>query len=252
MQEKKEIIEHVQELRKRVLFVTYFFVAALLIGFYFAKPLVHYLQNAPWLEMTEMHAFNVTDPLRIYLTMIVIIAFILVLPVILYQFWAFVSPGLYEKERQVTLIYIPIAFILMIIGMVFSYFIVVPYIVKFTFSLSVEMGIVTTIGINDYFGFLVRTVLPFGIIFQMPILVLFMTQLGIITPMFLKKNRKYAYFILFVLAAIIAPPDVMTHFLLTLPMILLYEISITVSKVGYRRYLKAEEQALKETLKGDE
>lgn len=252
MQEKKEIIEHVQELRKRVLFVTYFFVAALLIGFYFAKPLVHYLQNAPWLEMTEMHAFNVTDPLRIYLTMIVIIAFILVLPVILYQFWAFVSPGLYEKERQVTLIYIPIAFILMIIGMVFSYFIVVPYIVKFTFSLSVEMGIVTTIGINDYFGFLVRTVLPFGIIFQMPILVLFMTQLGIITPMFLKKNRKYAYFILFVVAAIIAPPDVMTHFLLTLPMILLYEISITVSKVGYRRYLKAEEQALKETLKGDE
>lgn len=252
MQEKKEIIEHVQELRKRVLFVTYFFVAALLIGFYFAKPLVHYLQNAPWLEMTEMHAFNVTDPLRIYLTMIVIIAFILVLPVILYQFWAFVSPGLYEKERQVTLIYIPIAFILMIIGMVFSYFIVVPYIVKFTFNLSVEMGIVTTIGINDYFGFLVRTVLPFGIIFQMPILVLFMTQLGIITPMFLKKNRKYAYFILFVLAAIIAPPDVMTHFLLTLPMILLYEISITVSKVGYRRYLKAEEQALKETLKGDE
>lgn len=252
MQEKKEIIEHVQELRKRVLFVTYFFVAALLIGFYFAKPLVHYLQNAPWLEMTEMHAFNVTDPLRIYLTMIVIIAFILVLPVILYQFWAFVSPGLYEKERQVTLIYIPIAFILMIIGMVFSYFIVVPYIVKFTFSLSVEMGIVTTIGINDYFGFLVRTVLPFGIIFQMPILVLFMTQLGIITPMFLKKNRKYAYFILFVVAAIIAPPDVMTHFLLTLPMILLYEISITVSKVGYRRYLKAEEQALKETLKEDE
>ena len=106
MQEKKEIIEHVQELRKRVLFVTYFFVAALLIGFYFAKPLVHYLQNAPWLEMTEMHAFNVTDPLRIYLTMIVIIAFILVLPVILYQFWAFVSPGLYEKERQVTLIYL--------------------------------------------------------------------------------------------------------------------------------------------------
>ena len=252
MQEKKARIEHVQELRKLVLFVTYFFVAALLIGFYFAKPLVHYLQNAPWLEMTEMHAFNVTDPLRIYLTMIVIIAFILVLPVILYQFWAFVSPGLYEKERQVTLIYIPIAFILMIIGMVFSYFIVVPYIVKFTFNLSVEMGIVTTIGINDYFGFLVRTVLPFGIIFQMPILVLFMTQLGIITPMFLKKNRKYAYFILFVLAAIIAPPDVMTHFLLTLPMILLYEISITVSKVGYRRYLKAEEQALKETLKGDE
>ena len=251
MHEKKEIMEHVEELRKRVLFTSYFFIAALFVGFYFAKPLVNYLQHAPWLDMTEMHAFNVTDPLRIYLTMIVIIAFIIILPVVLYQFWAFVSPGLYEKERQVTLIYIPIAFLLMLLGMVFAYYIIVPYIVKFTFSLSIEMGIVSTIGINDYFGFLVRTVLPFGIIFQMPILVLFATQLGIITPMFLKKNRKYAYFILFVVAALIAPPDVMTHFLLTLPMILLYEISISVSKIGYRRYLKAEEAALKQSLEED-
>jgi sec-independent protein translocase protein TatC len=147
------------------------------------------------------------------------------------------------------LLYIPIAMVLMLIGMAFSYFIVVPYIIQFTFELSLEMGIETTIGINEYFGFLFRTVLPFGVIFQLPVVVLFLTQLGIITPMFLKQNRKYAYFIMFVLAALIAPPDFMTHLLLTVPMIILYEISIYVSKVGYRRYLKAEQQLLEDELK---
>ena len=189
-----------------------------------------------------------TDPLKIYLIVIVIIAFIIILPVIMYQLWSFITPGLYENERKVTLLYIPVVVILLLIGMAFSYFIVVPYIIKFTFDLSVEMGIETTIGINQYFGFLFRTILPFGFIFQMPVLTLFLTQLGIITPMFLKKNRKYAYFIMFVLAAIIAPPDIMTHLLLTVPMIILYEISIHISKIGYRRYLKAEQQQLEDEI----
>ena len=227
----------------------YFFVAALFVGFFFSKPLIYRMQNAPWTENIQMHAFQVTDPLRIYLVVIVIIAFIIILPVILYQLWAFIAPGLYEKERKVTLSYIPIAMVLLLLGMSFAYFIVVPYIIGFTFDLSFEMGIETTIGINEYFAFLFRTVLPFGVIFQLPVIVLFLTQLGIITPMFLKKNRKYAYFIMFVLAALIAPPDLMTHLLLTVPMIILYEISIYVSKIGYRRYLKAEQQLLEDELK---
>src|SRR5699024_9518142 len=131
-----------------------------------------------------------------------------------------------------TLSYIPIVMVLMLTGMAFSYFIVVPYIVQFTFDLSAEMGIATTIGINQYFGFLFRTVLPFGVIFQMPILILFLTQLGMITPMFLKKNRKYSYFILFIIAAVIAPPDFMTHIILTIPMILLYEVRSEERRVG--------------------
>lgn len=249
MDEEREFTEHFDELRKRILTVMYFFVAALFVGFFFSKPLIYRMQNAPWTENIQMHAFQVTDPLRIYLVVIVIIAFIIILPVILYQLWAFITPGLYEKERKVTLSYIPIAMVLLLLGMSFAYFIVVPYIIGFTFDLSFEMGIETTIGINEYFAFLFRTVLPFGVIFQLPVIVLFLTQLGIITPMFLKKNRKYAYFIMFVLAALIAPPDLMTHLLLTVPMIILYEISIYVSKIGYRRYLKAEQQLLEDELK---
>ncbi|WP_271402458.1 twin-arginine translocase subunit TatC [Salinicoccus roseus] len=249
--EKKEFTEHLEELRKRLVIVMYFFVGALIIGFLLSKPLIYQMQNAPWAESIQMHAFQVTDPLKIYLLVIVIIGLVVVLPVIMYQLWAFVAPGLYGNERKLTLSYIPIVMILMLIGMAFGYFVLVPYIIQFTFDLSEEMGIETTIGINQYFGFLFRTVLPFGVIFQMPILVLFLTQLGLLTPMFLKKNRKYAYFILLVIAALIAPPDLMTHIMLTIPMIVLYEISIYISKIGYRRHLKAEQKAIEESLDSD-
>lgn len=250
-EEKKDIMEHLDELRRRLLIVMYFFLAALIVGFFLSQPLIYQMQNAPWTANIQMHAFQVADPIKIYIMVIIIIAFVIILPVILYQLWAFIAPGLYSNEQKLTLSYIPIVMILMLIGMAFSYFIVVPYIVRFTFDLSAEMGIATTIGINQYFGFLFRTVLPFGFIFQMPILVLFLTQLGMITPMLLKKNRKYAYFALFIIAAIIAPPDFMTHILLTIPMILLYEISIIISKYGYKRYLKAEQKALEESLDED-
>ena len=249
--EKKEFTEHLEELRKRLLIVMYFFVGALIIGFFLSKPLIYQMQNAPWAESIQMHAFQVTDPLKIYLLVIVIIGLVVVLPVIMYQLWAFVAPGLYGNERKLTLSYIPIVMILMLIGMAFGYLVIVPYIIQFTFDLSEDMGIETTIGINQYFGFLFRTVLPFGVIFQMPILVLFLTQLGLLTPMFLKKNRKYAYFILLVIAALIAPPDLMTHIMLTIPMIVLYEISIYISKIGYRRHLKAEQKAIEESLDSD-
>lgn len=250
-EEKKDIMEHLDELRKRLLIVMYFFLAALIVGFFLSQPLIYQMQNAPWTGDIQMHAFQVADPLKIYIMVIIIIAFVIILPVILYQLWAFISPGLYSNEQKLTLSYIPIVMILMLTGMAFSYFIVVPYIVQFTFDLSANMGIETTIGINQYFGFLFRIVLPFGVIFQMPILVLFLTQLGMITPMFLKQNRKYAYFILFIIAAIIAPPDFMTHIILTIPMILLYEISIVISKYGYKRYLKAEQKAIEESLDED-
>ena len=250
-EEKKDIMEHLDELRKRLLIIMYFFLAALIVGFFLSQPLIYQMQNAPWTTNIQMHAFQVADPIKIYIMIIIIIAFVIILPVILYQLWAFIAPGLYSNEQKLTLSYIPIVMVLMLIGMAFSYFIVVPYIVQFTFDLSAEMGIATTIGINQYFGFLFRTVLPFGVIFQMPILVLFLTQLGMITPMFLKKNRKYAYFILFIIAAIIAPPDFMTHIILTIPMILLYEVSIVISKYGYRRYLKAEQKAIEESLEED-
>lgn len=236
------IIEHIDELRKRLMVIVVFFVLALVGSFFIAKPLIHYLQYTEEAKSLTLNAFSVTDPIMIYLKVIVIVAFILISPVLSYQLWSFISPGLHERERKVTLSYIPFGFILFLVGISFSYFILFPYVMKFTMSLANELEITQTLGINEYFNFLIQITIPFGIIFQMPIVTLFLTRLGMVTPDFLVKIRKYAFFVLFVIAAIITPPDLFSHLFVTVPLFLLYEISIVISRFGYRKFLKAEQQ----------
>ena len=246
--EQRELSEHIQELRNRVILVLVVFVIALMGSLFFAKPIIEYLQHIEIAEHFNLHAFKVIDPIRIYLSVSIVIAFIIVSPLIMYQTWAFVSPGLHEKEQKATLSYIPFAILLLLLGILFGFYVVVPLVIRFTTLLSADMGIETTIGINEYFSFLFQMTIPFGLIFQFPIVLLFLTRLGIVTPMILRKYRKYAYFILFVVASFIAPPDIMTHVLVTLPLIVLYEISILIARIGYKKRLKAEEQALLDEL----
>lgn len=241
------VVEHLEELRSRLMIIGYFLIAGTVVGFIFVKPVTRFLTDDIPKEI-PLNYFKVTDPLSVYITVIMVIAFIIISPVILYQLWAFVSPGLHPKERRVTLSYIPISIILFLIGLSFSYFVLFPYVVQLTVKLGAEMGLQNMIGIREYFNELFKFTLPFGFVFQLPILLLFLTRLGVVTPMFLKKNRKYAYFLLMVFAAVIAPPDTMTYIIFTLPMILLYEISIQISKVGYRQYLRAEQALIEDEL----
>jgi sec-independent protein translocase protein TatC len=98
------------------------------------------------------------------------------------------------------------------------------------------------IGINEYFHFLFQLTVPFGFLFQLPVVMLFLTRLGIITPMFMGKMRRYAYFVLFVIAALITPPDIVSHLMVTVPLFVLYELSIWISKIGYKKVLEAEQK----------
>ena len=236
------IIEHIDEMRKRLIVVVGFFIAAILGSFFLAKPLIHFLQVDGEAENITLNAFNVIDPIMIYFKVIIFIAVILISPVIMYQFWAFISPGLHERERQATLSYIPFAFLLSIGGIAFAYLVLLPYVMRFMMNLSADLGIVQTIGINEYFNFLFQLTIPFGIIFQLPIVLLFLTRLGILNPTQLVAIRKYAYFTLFVIAAFITPPDLFSHLFVTVPLFLLYEVSIIISRFGYRKYLKAEQR----------
>jgi sec-independent protein translocase protein TatC len=236
------IIEHIDEIRKRLMVIVVFFVVAVAGSFFIAKPIIQFLQNDVVAEDITLNAFNVLDPIMIYLKVIIFIAVIIISPVIMYQLWAFISPGLHETERRATLNYIPFTFLLFIGGISFSYFVLLPYVMKFMMNLSTDLDITQTIGINEYFSFLFQLLIPFGIIFQLPIVLLFLTRLGILDPATLVKIRKYAYFTLFVIAAFITPPDLFSHLFVTVPLFALYEISIFISRFGYRKYLKAEKQ----------
>ncbi|MGE8207112.1 twin-arginine translocase subunit TatC [Heyndrickxia sp. NPDC080065] len=239
-QKNMTIFEHISELRKRLLIIVVFFILAVIISFFLSQPLIRFLQTSDLAKNLTMNAFRLTDPFKVYMDMTVYLAIVIILPVILYQLWAFISPGLYEKERKITLSYIPIAVLLFLAGVAFSYFVLFPMIIQFMMKLSAQMDINTVIGINEYFSFLFQITMPFGLLFELPIVILFLTRLGIITPMFLKKIRKYAYFFLVVLSAFITPPDVMSQIVVGVPLMILYEVSIWVSKIGYRKLKAAE------------
>ncbi|WP_088008889.1 twin-arginine translocase subunit TatC [Indiicoccus explosivorum] len=238
------LVEHIEELRKRLAIIVVFFLLALVVSFFLSGPLIEYLQFNDHAEDLELNAFKITDPLKIYLEVMLILAAVIISPVILYQVWAFVSPGLHENERKVTLSYIPFSMLLFLGGVAFGYFILFPYAIGFMLRISESLEIVETIGITEYFTFLFQMTLPFGAVFQLPVLMLFLTRLGVLTPMQMIQLRKYAYFILIVIAAFVTPPDIISHLMVTVPLLLLYEASIVIAKVGYRKHLKAEQQQI--------
>lgn len=242
------VLEHILELRKRIIFILVFFLFAFAGGIVLAKPAILYLQNTKEAAQFNLNVFRVTDPLMIYLEMAFVIACILTFPFLLYQVWAFVAPGLLEKERKVTLSYIPLAILLFLTGVVFSYFILFPYVLLFTTKISEQIHVTQVIGINEYFHFLYQLTLPFGFLFQLPVIILFLTRLEIISPQLLKKIRKYAYLILLIVAALITPPDVISQIIVVLPLIVLYEISIWIAKIGTRKREKAEKEQRRESV----
>lgn len=236
---------HLEELRRRLFVVLAFFIVALITGFFISSPLITLLQQAPEARDLPMNAFKMTDPLRIFMTFTFAIGLVLIFPVVLYQLWAFVKPGLHEKEQKATLAYIPIAFVLFLVGVAFAYFVLFPFILSFMSTMADRLNITEQYGINEYFAFLFQLILPFGALFQLPVVVMFLTRIGLLTPDFLRTIRKYAYFLLLVIAGFITPPDLFSHLMVTVPLLLLYEFSIWLSKLTYRKYKLTEDVALK-------
>ncbi len=241
------VIEHIEELRKRLFICAIFFVLALVGSFYVAEPIIKFIQHTGEHEQhLTLNAFNVGDPLTVYLEVTFIVALIITSPIILYQLWAFITPGLHETERKATLKYIPYAFLLFIGGLAFGYFILFPNVMNFMMKLSSDLEIQQTIGINEYFSFLFKLVVPFGLIFQLPVVTLFLARIGLLNPKLMVKFRKYSYFVLFVLAVLLAPPDLISNLLIAIPLFILYEVSIVIARIGYKKYEIAEAKRIQE------
>lgn len=167
----------------------------------------------------------------------VIIAF----PYILYEFWKFISPGLYAKERKYSRGFIIIASFLFFVGVLFGYYVIVPLTVNFLSSFKVSKIIVNEFDIDSYISLVRVSVLAAGVIFELPIIIYFLTKIGLVTPQFLRKYRKYALVIVLILAAVITPPDISTQVIVAIPIIILYEMSIWISYFVVRK----EEKRLK-------
>ncbi len=162
-------------------------------------------------------------------------------PYILYEFWKFISPGLYDNERKSSKGFIIIASLLFFMGAFFGYYVIAPLSINFLSGFKVADTIQNEFDIDSYVGLMRASVLAAGIIFELPIIMYFLTKIGLVTPEFLKKNRKYALVIVLILSAIITPPDISTQVIVAVPILILYEVSIIISRI----VIKREEKRLK-------
>src|SRR5699024_8479431 len=229
---------HLSELRNRLLVIMIVFVVFFALGFVNLKEIYTFLIKGIDIQLTVMSPGEI---IWIYLYISGVIGFIGTIPILAYQLWAYISPGLTSKEKRVSLIYIPTLFILFILGFIFGYIMFINLI--FPFLLSLNDGMFNEMfTVEKYSRFMFGITLPFAFLFELPIMVMFLTKLGIITPHFLTKNRKYAYFLLIVIAAFITPPDIVMQIIIAIPLIILYEISVFVSKMVFRKktYAKSE------------
>jgi sec-independent protein translocase protein TatC len=168
--------------------------------------------------------------------------FIISFPYVIYQLWRFISPGMHKNERQHSRGFIIISSFLFFIGVLFGYYIICPLSINFLANYSISAQVDNQIDISSYIGLVRASVLASGLIFELPIIIYFLTKVGIVTPEFLKKYRKYALVIVLVLSAIITPPDIASQVIVAIPILVLYQVSIYISKIVIRNQNRKEKK----------
>ena len=220
---QKEVFEYIIFAPLKASFPTYQFLCSISETTCFTPPKIPIITR----ELGEQFFMGLT--VSIYLG--IIASF----PYIFYEFWKFISPGLYDSELKIANRLIGATSILFIIGVLFGYFIIAPFAITYLGSYSVGVEAVTSPTLTSYINYLTMFTIPTGIAFELPIIIYFLAKLGIVGPSNLRKYRREAFLIIFIIAAIITPPDALTQTLIGLPVYGLYEISILIADRVYKK-----------------
>jgi len=223
-------LDHLEELRWRLFKSVISVFVLMLICWGFAEQLLEILRY-PGTQIDpplKMQVLKVQTVFMTHLEIALVGGIILGLPVIIYQVWQFIAPGLIKNEKKFLPIVILATVACFLIGGLFAYFIIIPFALQFFTDLA-PADIENNIALDFYIGFLLRIIVVFGVVFELPIISIILTKMGLITPKFMRKYRRYALVIAFILGAILTPPDPSTQIMLAIPIILLYEVSIYLS-----------------------
>ena len=231
--EKLSFVEHLEELRNRVIKCLIAIGIGFLVSYAFAKK-IFFLLAKPLQEALPPNStlifISPTEAFIIYLKSALIAGFFLSAPFILYQIWKFIAPGLYEKEKGYVVPFVITSSILFVGGAFFGYFFVFPPAFKFLVTSFASDLIKPLPSMKEYFGLATKLLLAFGIIFETPVFFFFLAKLGIVNYRMLLKFQKYAVVLVFFLAAILTPgPDVFSQFMMAIPLLVLYELSILIT-----------------------
>ena len=235
-QKSMPFLDHLEELRWRLLKSLISILLGAIITFYFIDTIIEFLIRPSRNLSTpmELQVLKVQGMFMIKWGIALIGGFITAIPVLTYQLWKFIAPGLYLNERQYVAPLIFFTYLSFLVGLSFAYIVIIPFSLEFFTSIGMDM-IDNNFSINYYFSFITWLMIGSGLIFELPVLVFILSLIGLLTPAFMGHYRRHALVIILVLSAFITPPDPISLVLMSIPLMLLYEISIGVSWLVNRK-----------------
>jgi len=236
-EEKQPFMSHLEELRKRLISSAIAVGLGFSLCYFFSERIFQVLIEPLKAAMPEGDSLIFTalpEMFVTYLKVALVTGILLAAPYLFYQMWMFVTPGLYKHEKSLVIPFVFISSVLFVGGALFGYFVVFPFGFKFFIGFSNEY-VKALPSVKQYFGFALKLLFAFGVVFELPVIIFFLTKMGIVTTALLKQKRKYAILLTFVAAAILTPPDVITQCMMAGPLIILYEVGIIVSRFARKK-----------------
>ena len=243
-EKRMPFLDHLEELRWRIIWSVLAVIAAAVGCYFFIDEIIAILVH-PAPKDIKLIFLSPTEAFMTYIKVAAYAGLVVSLPFVAWQFWRFVMPGLYEKERRAVGPIVVFTVLCFLVGALFAYFLIIPFGLKFLLSYQTDF-LVANITIGKYLGFVVTLLLVFGLVFELPVLAYFLSLIGVLTPQFLRSKRRYGILILFIVAAVLTPPDAFSQMMLAIPLLILYEISILVSAAVQRKRKRREAERERE------
>ena len=224
IQTEQPLRDHLQEFRKRLIICLVVVAIAALACYNYVDDIIALLSG----PAGKLYFMNPSEVFFTYMEIALYAGILFTLPVLLYEVWAFVAPALWPEERRAVLVILPTAVILFYVGLVFAYYLVIPAAVTFFMGFATQT-LQPMFSLESYLSFILALTLPFGFIFELPLIVVFLAKIGLVTGDFLKGKRKILIVIAFIFAAVVSPTtDIFTQTMIAVPLIVLYEISMFI------------------------
>lgn len=231
---------HLREIRNRIAVCVLALLAAFIVCFALIKPLANAMLQMGLNSGFHYVYLSPSELLTSYFKLALILAVVVTSPVLIFQIWGFVSPALSSREKRAVSSALLGGIAFFCLGAAFSYTVALPFMTQFLVNFSQSDFIYSSVSVASYLDFMIGMLLTFGLVFEEPMLAFVLTGLGVLTPALLRKVRCYAIPLIFVVAAVITPPDVISQCMVAMPMLLLYEVSILISAAVDRRKKRAE------------
>jgi len=229
-------LEHLEELRWRIIYSLIGIVIGAIIAWIFIDYLVDYILLKPAKDSgAELQNLRPFGQLFLYMQIAIMVGIIISIPNIFYQFWQFISPALHKRERKYLLSIVIFSSLCFLLGIAFAYFVMLPLALKFAAQFG-SAAIKNQFAIDEYMSIIISVMLAAGLVFELPMISFFLSKLGILKPSFMRRYRRHAYVIIIIAAAFLTPgTDPVSQIILTVPLIILYEISILISKLSQKK-----------------